>query len=52
MVDGMDGGMDGVMTCISDCKHDSKSKLWREEELLKDKSVFSEKSQSLRDESR
>ena len=45
-------GMDGVMTCILACKHASKSKLWSEEELLKDKLGSSEKTQLLRDESR
>ena len=52
MVDGMDGGMDGVMECISSCKHTSKSKLWSEEEMFKDKSISSAESQLLRDESR
>ena len=52
MVDGMDGGMNCAMTCISSCKHSSKSELWSEEDLLKDKSVSSENSQLLRDESR
>ena len=52
MVDGMDGGMNDVMTRISACKHASKSELWSEEELLKDKSVSSEKSQFLGDKSR
>ena len=52
MVYVMDEGMNGVMTCISFCKHDSKSEVWSEEELLKDKSRSSEKSQLLRDESR
>ena len=51
MVDGMYGGTNGVMTCISSTKHDSKSELWSEEYLLKDKSISSEKSQLLRDES-
>ena len=55
MVDGMDDGMDDFMTCISTCKYSSKSELltfeWSEEELLKDKSWSSEKSQSLGDES-
>ena len=52
MVDAMDGGMNDVMKCISSCKHASKSELWSEEDLLKDKSWSSEKSQLLRDESR
>ena len=52
MVDGMDGGIICVMICISSCKHASKSELWSEEELLKDKSVSSGKSQLLRYESR
>ena len=52
MVDGMNSGMNGFMTCISSCKHASKSGLWNEEELLKDKPGSSEKSQLLRDESR
>ena len=41
MIDGMNGGMDGFMKLISSYKHDSKSELWSEEELLKDKSVSS-----------
>ena len=49
-------GMDGVMTCILSWKYASRSELlsfeWSEEEMLKDKSGFSEKSQSLGDESR
>ena len=52
MVDGMDGGMNDVMTCISAWKHASKSELWSEEDMLKDKSGSIEKSQLLRDESR
>ena len=52
MVDGMDGGIICVMICISSRKHASKSELWSEEELLKDKLVSSEKSQFLGDESR
>ena len=52
MVYGMDGGMNGVMKFISDFKHASKSELCCVEELLKDKSRSSEKSQWLRDESR
>ena len=52
MVDGMDGGMNDAMTCIPSCKHDSKSELWSEEELLKDKLGSSGKSQLIRDESR
>ena len=52
MVDGMDGGIICFMTFISACKQYSKSELRSEEELLKDKSVSSEMSQSLRDESR
>ena len=46
------GGMNGVMKFISSCKHSSKSELWSGEKLLKYKSVSSEKSQLLRDESR
>ena len=56
MVDAMYGGLDGVMTCISSVKYASKSEFlsfeWSEEELLKDKSGSSEKSQSLGDEYR
>ena len=52
MVDGMDDGMNYIMTCISFCKHSSKSELWSEEELLKEKLVSSKKSQLLRNESR
>ena len=52
MVDGMDGGMICVMTCISACKQSSKSDIQScDEELLKDKSISSEKSQFLGDES-
>ena len=50
MVYGMDGGMNDFMTCISSWKHDSKLELYIEEELLKDKSRSSGKSQLLRDE--
>ena len=52
MVDVIDGGMNDIITFISACKHASKSELWSEEEFLKDKSVSSEKSQLLREESR
>ena len=52
MVYGMDGGINGVMACISAWNHASKSELWSEEELLKDKLGYSGKSQLLRDESR
>ena len=52
MVFGMDGGMNNFMTFISVWKQSSKSELWSEEDLLKGKSVSSEKSQLLRDESR
>ena len=52
MVDGMDGGIIYVMTCISSYKQSSKSDIQAcEEELLKGKSIFSEKSQFLGDES-
>ena len=52
MVDGMYGGMICVMKCISACKQSSKSDIQAcEEELLKDKSISSEKSQFLGDES-
>ena len=52
MVDGMDGGIICVMTCISSCKQYSKSDIEScEEELLKGKSISSEKSQFLGDES-
>ena len=52
MVDGMDGGMICVMTCISSCKQSSKSYIQAsKKELLKDKSISSEKSQFLGDES-
>ena len=52
MENGIYCGMNDVITCISSCKHSSKSELWSEEELLKDKSGSIEKSQLLRDESR
>ena len=52
MVYGMDSGMICVMTFISSCKQSSKSDIQDcEEELLKDKSISSEKSQFLGDES-
>ena len=52
MVDGMDGGIICVMTCISACKQSSKSDRQScEEEMLKGKSISSEKSQFLGDES-
>ena len=52
MVDGMDGGIICVMTCISACKQSSKLDIQAcEEELLKGKSISSEKSQFLGDES-
>ena len=52
MVDGMDGGIISFMTCISACKQSSKSDIQAcEEELLKGKSISSEKSQFLGDES-
>ena len=52
MVDGMDGGIICVMTCISSCKQYSKSDIQAcEEELLKGKSISSEKSQFLGDKS-
>ena len=48
----MDGGNICVMTCISACKQSSKSDIQScEEELLKGKSISSEKSQFLGDES-
>ena len=48
----MDRGMICVMTYISACKQSSKSDIQAcEEELLKDKSISSEKSQFLGDES-
>ena len=48
----MDGGNICVMTCISACKQSSKSDIQAcEEELLKGKSISSEKSQFLGDES-
>ena len=52
MVDGMDGGIICFMTFISDLKQYSKSDIQScEEELLKDKSISSEKPQFLGDES-
>ena len=52
MVDGRDGGIICVLTCISDFKQSSKSYIQAcEEELLKGKSISSEKSQFLGDES-
>ena len=52
MVDGMDGGIICVMTFISSCKQSCKSDVQAcEEELLKGKSISSEKSQFLGDES-
>ena len=52
MVDGMYGGIICVTTCISSCKQSSKSDIQAcEEELLKGKSISSEKSQFLGDES-
>ena len=52
MVDGMDGGMICVMTSISTFKQSSKSCIQAcEEDLLKDKSISSEKSQFLGNES-
>ena len=52
MVDGMDGGMICVMTYISSYKQYSKSDIQAcVEEMLKDKSISSEKSQFLGDES-
>ena len=48
----MDGGIICVMTCISACKQSSKSDIQAcEEELLKGKSISSEISQFLGDES-
>ena len=53
---GVVDGMDDVITCISSWKYAYKSQLlsfeWGEEEILKDKSGTSEKSQVLGDESR
>ena len=52
MVDGMDGGMICVIKCISSFKQSSKLYIQSsEEEFLKDKSISSEKSQFLGDES-
>ena len=52
MVDGMDGGIICVMTSIPACKQYSKSDIQScEEEMLKGKSISSEKSQFLGDES-
>ena len=52
MVDGMDGGMICIMTCITYFKQYPKSDVQAcEEELLKDKSISSEKSKFLGDES-
>ena len=52
MVDGMDGGIICVMTWISSWKQYSKSDIQAcEEEFLKDKSISSENSQFLGDES-
>ena len=45
-------GMNGVMTCISSWKHPYNSKLSGEQELLKGKSISSEESQLLGNESR
>ena len=51
MVGGMEGGMTCVMKCISTCKQFSKWDIQAcEEELLKDKSISSEKSEILGDE--
>ena len=52
MVGGMDGGMISVMTFILACTQSSKSYIQScDEELVKDKSISSEQSQFLGDES-